>query len=193
MNLIRYCFAYGKSGKSYSEEKRLDRDELLVSGVDEGSAVFYFEHRNIFYKFENRFKHNKANVAQKIYLYESTDPLLPVAEIDNIFREKQPIATNLTGIKEKFNEVGIYSDIIDTLISPSNVRNFTDAINDEIVTIPDMIAKEVSTLYKGAEKILGSLEKLNAFIVIERENYQNAIDTMKAEFIAMSQMETGAA
>jgi molecular chaperone GrpE (heat shock protein) len=189
INLIRYCFVFGKSRKSYSEEKRLQQDELLLRGSRDGSAVFYFEHRNRLYKLEYNFKRRNEKVTQKVYFYESDVSSSSEEAVEREFDSAQPTATNVTKVKEKFNELGIYSDIIDTLISPSNIRNFTDAINNEMVTIPDMIAKQVSSLNKGAEKVLGNLEKLQALLVLEREGYQRRLDEMKAELAVASPIE----
>jgi len=189
INLVRYCFVFGKSRKNYSEEKRLQQDELLLRDSRDGSATFYFEHRNRVYKLEYNFRRSNEKVTQKVYFYESDISSSSEDEVEGEFDSALPTATNVTKVKEKFNDLGIYSDIIDTLISPSNIRNFTDAINNEMVTIPDMIAKQVSSLNKGAEKILGNLEKLQALLVIEKEGYQKRLDEMRADFAAVSSIE----
>jgi hypothetical protein len=189
VNLVRYCFVFGRSKKSYSEEKRLQQDELLLPRTKEGSAVFYFVHRNKFYKLEYNFRRNNRKVVQKVYLFETSIPDSFDDEIERWFATILPSAANITKVKEEFNEAGIYSDIIDTLISPSNIRNFTDAINNEMVTIPDMIAKRVSSLNKGAVKILGNLEKLQAVLVQEKENCQFKLNQMKSEFTVVSSLE----
>jgi hypothetical protein len=68
------------------------------------------------------------------------------------------------------------------LISPSNVRNFTEAINKELITIPDIIAKRISNLHNGAEKLLGNFQKLQGVLVQEKENYQGRLNELRNEF-----------
>jgi AAA domain len=189
INLIRYCFVFGKSRKNYTEEKRLQQNELLLKDSKDGCVAFYFEHRNRLYKLEYNFKRGNEKVTQKVRFYESDISTSSEDNVEKVFDRAQPTATNVTKVKEKFNELGIYSDIIDTLISPSNIRNFTDAINNEMVTIPDMIAKQVSSLNKGADKLLVSLGKLEALLVTEKESYQRKLDEMKAELASVSSIE----
>lgn len=189
INLIRYCFVFGKTRKNYTEEKKLQQEELLLSGSKDGNAIFFFEHRKKLYKLEYDFRRANLRITQKVFLYEVEGPYTSEEDIERRFGGFQPFATNVTKVKDRFNEVGIYSDIIDTLISPSNIRNFTDAINNEMVTIPDMIAKQVSNLNRGAERTLGNLGKLQALLVQEKEGYQSRLNEMRAEFTSASLFE----
>jgi hypothetical protein len=93
-------------------------------------------------------------------------------------------------VKEKLGEVEIYSDVIDVLISPSNVRNFSDAINDKLVTIPDIIAKRVSNINKGATRLVDSLQKLlQSVLVQEREVYTAKFFRLREQFGRLSSIE----
>ncbi len=184
INLIRYCFVSGKAGKKYAEEKRLNKDELLLGQSNDGKATFYFEHKSKLFKLEFQFRRTSNTVNQKIYLYEASGfPNLSKNAEDGLSNlEWMLMASNSSQLKEKFGELGIYSDVIDILISPSNVRNFTEAINNELVTIPDIIAKQISNLHKGSEKLIGNLQKLQGILVQEKETYQHRLGELKREF-----------
>ena len=190
INLIRYCFVFKKASRKYTEEKRLDRDELLITGPKEGRAVFHFDHRNRLYKLEYLFKKAVRNVSQKIQLYEAPTRLPVEGSVHASLKAIQwmLIASNANQLKEKFSELGIYSDVIDSLISPSNVKNFSDAINKELVTVPDIIATEISKVNKGAAKIGENLQKFTAVLVQEKEVYSNKLGRLKTDFAQKSSM-----
>ena len=185
INLIRYCFVSGKSGKKYKEENRLSKDELLLNQSKDGKATFYLEHKGKLFKLEYQFRRSYNTVNQRVHLYETSDLPSLSGNTEDILKDirwGEPIASNLTQLREKLVGLEIYSDMIDILISPSNVRNFTEAINKELVTIPDIIAKRISDLHNGAEKLLGNFQKLQGVLVQEKENYQGRLNELKNEF-----------
>jgi len=185
INLIRYCFVSGKSSKKYKEESRLNKDELLLNQSKDGKTAFYFEHKGKLFKTEYQFRRSYNTVSQKVRLYQASDlPSLSgnTEDILKSIRWGEPIASNLSQLREKLIDLQIYSDMIDILISPSNVRNFTEAINKELVTIPEIIAKRISDLHNGAEKLLGNFQKLQGVLVQEKENYQGRMNELRNEF-----------
>ena len=185
INLIRYCFVSRKTSKIYTEEKRLSKDELLLNQAKEGHASFYFHHRNSLYRLEYSFKRRAHATRQKVCLYEAkTFPQLNEKAVDSLRNlEWNLLASNASQLKEEFGEVGIYPDIIDVLISPSNVRNFSDAVNDKLVTIPDIIAKQISNVNKGATKLADNLQKLqHSVLVQEKESYAEKFTSLKGKF-----------
>jgi hypothetical protein len=173
INLIRYCFVLGKAGKKYTEQKRLDKNELLLDGVKDGSATFYFQHGTKLYRLEYLLRRSSRSVTQKIILSKplSTVQLGDRAEDAVKDAKWEKIAEGAKELKAKFTELEIYADVIDLLISPSNVRNFTDAINNELVTIPDIIARQVAQVNNGAAKLVSNLDKLQSVLVQEKEGY----------------------
>jgi hypothetical protein len=184
INLIRYCFVLGKAGKKYSEEKRLDKNELLLGGVSDGKATFYFEHGAKWYKLEYLFRRVSKSVTQKIALSKPSSPVVLGASPEDAVKhiEWEDIAQGSRELKDKFVELGIYSDVINLLISPSNVKNFTDAINNELVTIPDIIARQVSQVHNGAAKLVGNMEKLQSVLVQEKESYNAKFENLTKGF-----------
>ncbi len=190
INLIRYCFVFKKAPRKYTEVKRLDKNELLLTGPKDGQIIFYFHHRNSLYRLEYSFKKTARSVGQRIQLSEAPTPL-PVEKIVTASLKTLQwvaIASNANQLKEKFSELGIYSDVIDSLISPSNVRNFSDAINKELVTVPELIAKEISTLNRGVEKVGENLQKLSAVLVQEKEAYSDKFARLRTDLATKSSM-----
>jgi len=92
------------------------------------------------------------------------------------------IAEGARDLKTRFDELNIYSDVIDLLISPSNVRNFTDAINNELVTVPEIIARQVAQVNNGAAKLAGNVEKLQSVLVQEKEGYAAKFERLASGF-----------
>lgn len=184
INLIRYCLVLGKASKKYSEEKRLDKNEILAEGTKIGTCTFYFAHASKLYKLDYLFKRTSRSVSQKI-TFSGTAKKPQVGE-DTAAALKAADWTRMADgakeLKDKFKELQIYSDVIDLLISPSNVRNFTDAINSELVTVPEIIAKQVSQIHNGAEKLLGNMEKLNGILVQEKETYSNKLLSLAEDY-----------
>jgi DNA repair exonuclease SbcCD ATPase subunit len=184
VNLIRYCFVlHGRVGREYAEEKRLNRNELLLDGTGIGYATFYFEHRDQSFKLEYHFRRSSALVNQRIILCKA--PLLPKSECLEVALNNaiwSIIASNVNQLNEEFIEFGIYYDMINVLISPSNVRNFAQAVSGKLVPVPEIIAKEISALHSGAEKIIGNLEKMRAVTEQEKEKYQERIKSIEKEF-----------
>lgn len=184
INLIRYCFVLGKAGKKYTEQKRLNKDELLLDGVKDGHAIFYFEHGGKVYKLEYLFRRSSRSVTQKIALSKPLSAVQLDDHAEDPVRNAkwEKIAEGAKELTSRFAEFQIYSDVIDLLISPSNVRNFTDAINNELVTIPDIIAKQVAQVNNGAAKLAGNIEKLQGVLIQEKESYAAKFEALRLGF-----------
>jgi hypothetical protein len=184
INLIRYCFVLGKAGSRYTEQKRLNKDELLLSGVKDGYAVFYFEHKAKLYKLHYIFRRSSRSVTQKIILSKPLSAVQLDDSAEDAVRSAawERIAEGARELTNRFAELEIYSDVIDLLISPSNVRNFTDAINNQLVTVPDIIAKQVARVNNGATKLAGNIEKLQGVLVQEKENYTAKFEALASGF-----------
>ncbi len=188
INLIRFCFVFKKGGK-YTEEKRLDKDELLPSKSKDGKAVFYFGHKGKFYRLDYTFKRSGSTVGQKVQFYETQS--LPDGNQTREALAKANwtlAASNTTQLKERLVESEIYSEMIDVLISPSNVRNFSDAINKDLVTIPEIVAKQVSNVNKAATKLTENLQKLESTAVLEKETYSQKLEELKRQFHEQSSL-----
>jgi len=188
INLIRYCFVSRRSGKTYTEEKRLSKDELLLNQTKDGHASFSFEHKNRFYKLDYAFKRTSQ---AKVYLREANTFPQPTERTADQLRNLDwtLLASNVRQVRERFSDIGIYSDLIDVLISPSNVRSFSDAINDKLVTIPDIIAKQISNVNKGARKLADNLQKLQQSVLVqEKETYSGRFNGLRGEFGTQSSM-----
>ncbi len=189
INLIRFCFVFKKGGK-YTEEKRLDKDELLPGQSKDGKAVFYFGHKGKFYRLDYTFKRSGSAVGQKVQFYETQS--LPDGNQTREALAKANwtlAASNATQLKEKLLENEIYSDMIDVLISPSNVRNFSDAINKDLVTIPEIVAKQVSNVNKAAVKLTENFQKLESTAVREKETYSQKLEGLKHQFQGQSSLD----
>lgn len=184
VNLIRYCFVSGKGGRTYTEKKRLNLDEMLLDQTKDGKSTFYIEHKNKLYKLEYQFKRSSKKVTQKINFFEAFDNQFSNTKIEDTIKnlEWTSIASNASQLKEKFRELEIYSDVINILMSPSNVSSFTEAINDKLVTVPEIIAKQISNLNKGTEKLSKNFQKLENVLLQQKETYETRIENLRNEF-----------
>lgn len=177
VNAIRYAFIpKARQPRVYGEEKRVKRDELLI-GSQSGEMAVYFEQGKKFYRLEYSFKRGrsrKVRQIQAVYETESVDIPAGLGDtelkrlLDGLSWKRLDVAT-ITGLKEKLMEIKLYPEILDTLIAPSNVRNFSEAVSGRLVAIPKVLEKRISRLHKNAEKSIANLEKLCSILEIERE------------------------
>ena len=177
VNAIRYAFIpKARQPRVYGEEKRVNRDELLI-GSESGEMSVYFQQAKKFYRLEYSFTRGRSRkVRQKQVVYETEGVNIPTGLgdmelkklLDGLSWKRLDVAT-ITDLKEKLMEIKLYPEILDTLIAPSNVRNFSEAVSGRLVTIPKVLEKRISRLHKNAEKSIANLEKLRNILEIERE------------------------
>lgn len=188
INMLRYCLIpKWKQKKGYTEEKRLKKNEILLQKNSTGSAEIYFEQKGKFYKLRFYFSRKGKNVSQTQRLFESDVVELPIKDDERIqilrkLEWKDLGTSTIKLLKEKLIEIGIYPEILDVLISPSNVRNFSEAINGSVVRVPEIIATRISNMHANSRKYLNDLRKLHGVIVLEREELEKRIQALKKEF-----------
>jgi len=188
INVLRYCLIPKlKEKKGYVEEKRLRKDEILLERNSSGSVEIYFEQRNKLYKLYYSFSRKGKNVGQLQKIYESDELNLPAEDeervqvLKNLSWKDLGISTNKS-LKEKLVEIGIYPEVLDILISASNVRNFSEAINGSVVRVPEIVAAKISILHDNSAKYLENLKKLQGVIVLEKEEFERRSKELRTEF-----------
>jgi len=192
INMLRYCLIPKiKEKRGYSEEKRLKKDEILLEENSTGTVEIYFEQNAKLYKLYYFFSRGKRNVSQTQRLFESEFAPLPTDDSDKIkalekLNWKDLGITSSKALKEKLLELGIFPEVLDILISPSNVRNFSEAINGSVVRVPEIIAKRISNIHSNVEKYLNNLQKLHGIIVLEKDELENKIKELKNRFKEIS-------
>jgi len=188
INMLRYCLIPTLRGKrGYAEEKRLKKNEILLKRNTTGSVEIYFLQNSNFYKLYYYFSRKGKNVSQKQKLYESERVELPLEDerrikiLSNLDWKDSGISSSRS-LKEKFVDLGIYSEVLDILVSPSNVRNFSEAINGSVVRVPEIIAKRISNIHENSSKYLGYLKKLYGVIILEREELDKNTKELRNDF-----------
>jgi hypothetical protein len=192
INMLRYCLIPKmKEKRGYSEEKRLGKDEILLQENSSGTVEIYFEQKAKLYKLYYFFSRGKRNVSQVQRLFESELTSLPIDDLDRInvlekLNWKDLGITSSKALKEKLLELQVFPEILDILISPSNVRNFSEAINGSVVRIPEIIAKRISNIHTNVEKYLNNLQKLHEKIVVEESELEKKIKELENQFKEIS-------
>jgi DNA repair exonuclease SbcCD ATPase subunit len=192
INMLRYCLIPKmKEKRGYSEEKRLEKDEILLQENSSGTVEIYFEQNAKLYKLYYFFSRGKRNVSQVQRLFESELSPLPIDDLDrtNVLEKlnwKDLGITSSKALKEKLLELQVFPEILDILISPSNVRNFSEAINGSVVRIPEIIAKRISNIHTNVEKYLNNLQKLHEKIVVEESELEKKIKELENQFKEIS-------
>jgi len=192
INMLRYCLIPKlREKRGYAEEKRLRKNEILLKKNTTGSVEIYFQQNGNLYKEYYYFSRKGKNVGQTQKLFESKQVELPLEDEERIkvlsgLQWKDLEASSAKSFREKLVDIGIYPEVLDILISPSNVRNFSEAINGSVVRVPEIIAKRVSTMHENAGKYLDNLKKLYGVIVLEREELESRTKEMKNGFVEVS-------
>lgn len=192
INMLRYCLIPKiRERKGYSEERRLNKNEILLKENSSGTIEIYFEQNSKLYKLYYFFSRSKEKVRQAQRLLESKLVSLPIDDAERIkvleeMNWNDLRVTSSRALKEKLLELGIYPEILDILISPSNVRNFSEAINGSVVRVPEIIAKRITNIHDNAEKYLNNLEKLHDVLVLEKNNLELSISELKTQFKEVS-------
>ncbi|MDH5266215.1 MAG: AAA family ATPase [Candidatus Bathyarchaeota archaeon] len=188
INTLRYCLIpKWRRKRGYAEEKRLKKNEILLEKNSAGSVEIYFEQRGKLYKLRFYFSRKQKNVSQTQRIFESNTVKLSIEDDERIqtlkkLEWKDLGASTLKLLKEKLIGIGIYPEILDILISPSNVRNFSEAIDGSVVRVPEIIATRISKMNVNARKYSDNLKKLHGVIVLEREEFEKRIMGLRKEF-----------
>lgn len=199
VNALRYCLIPKdprKRKRTYSEEQRLTKDEMLLSPLKEGNITIYFAQGEKLYQLTYIFKRvSSGTVRQRQEMYEAKAVSFPKyddKELRNFLSRitwKRLDVYSVIEIANKMIEVGIYPEILDTLIAPSNVRNFSKTINKEIVTIPKVISQTISTIRDNIRKYLKNLETMNNVLVLERESCGNQLESLQKHLTKITPKE----
>jgi hypothetical protein len=156
INLLRYCLIPRlREKRGYAEEKRLNKDEILLEKNTFGTVEIFFEQANKLYRLHYSFSRKGKSVGQLQKISEHTKIELPTDDNEQfkVLKElnwKDMDTSSYRSLKEKFVEIGVYPEILDVLISASNVRNFSEAISGSVVRVPEMVAAKISTLHDNS-------------------------------------------
>jgi len=192
INVLRYCLIPKlREKKGYSEEKRLNKDEILLERNSTGTVEVFFEQRGKFYKLYYAFSRGSKNVRQIQRLYEAGKVDLPeedeekIRTLKNLPWKDLGASTSRT-LKEKLVELRIYPEVLDILISASNVRNFSEAINGSVVRVPEIIAAQISKMHENSGKYLENIKKLHGAVVLEKDECEKRLRELKGSFSDVS-------
>lgn len=178
VNLIRYLLIKPRGGKKYSESLPLRKEELLLE-KQEGSCSLYLSKGQRLYRISLLSRTGrKASASYTISYYtglSSCDSLPSLKWIQH----KEGKGTRMW---EDLGALGLYPDLLETLISPSNVKNFQDAISGDLVSIPEMVKKELSGIHAGAKNYLETLEGLEIVLFPEELEVLEKEANLKKEF-----------
>jgi hypothetical protein len=185
INALRYCMnpPLGRRGSDYAEDKLPKRQEMLVDPLDEGSVTIYFVQGEELFKLEYGFTRSGSGVNRReaLYITEGEPPTedIPTAlrRVDWGSRDE----TGVTAIKDTLEEKEVYPEILDVLIAPSNIANFSEAVSGEIIDVPELIEQEIerrrqrSEWYEERLTILkNECEKQDEQLSAELENLREA-------------------
>jgi energy-coupling factor transporter ATP-binding protein EcfA2 len=192
INMLRYCLIpKTREKKGYAEEKRLRKDEILLERNSSGNVEICFEQASKLYKLCYSFSRRGKYVGQLQRIYESDAVELPVEDDERSqtlkkLEWKDLEASSHRSLKEKLVEIGIYPEVLDILISASNVRNFSEAINGSVVRVPEIVAAKISNLHDNSAKYLDNLKKLYGVLVLEKEEFEKRIRELRTQFEVIS-------
>lgn len=199
VNALRYCLIprdRRKRKRIYSEEQRLTKEEMLLSPLKEGKATIYLAQGQKLYQLTYMFKRTPSGTVkqtQRMYEIEAVSvPKHEDKELKGFLEGLSWKKLDIYGVNEianKMIEIGIYPEILDTLIAPSNVKNFSKTINKEIVTIPKVISQTISTIRDNIRKYLKNLKTINNILILERELCKKQLDNLQTELTKISPTE----
>jgi hypothetical protein len=184
VNLLRYLLTKPKGGrKKYREDLRLSGGELLL-GENKGSCCLYLSQEKEVYKIllqaERRGK--KKTVIYSISSTSSGDSFPLTAEALAGMEWKVKEGGLGDKISEHLEELKFFPDLLETLISPSNVKNFEEAVSGDLISVPEMIQRELSQIHAGAENYLDTLAGLEIVLSSEKERVSKRMNELKTEF-----------
>lgn len=155
INTLRYCMnpPLGRRGSNYAEDKMPAKHEMLVEPLDEGSVTIYFVQDEDLFKLEYRFSRSgsRVNRSEALYITEGEPPAKNVPTALRSVDWGSRDVTGVTAIKEKLEEKKVYPEILDVLIAPSNIENFSEAVSGEIIDVPELIEQEVERRRQRSE------------------------------------------
>ncbi|MCW3986465.1 MAG: hypothetical protein NWE91_08700 [Candidatus Bathyarchaeota archaeon] len=187
INAFRYCIdpPLGRRKTRYSEDKKLGKDEILISPLNRGSAAFYFSQGNTLLKLRYDFRRKGKHISSKQFLYIKEEKL-PESGIEKFLEQidwGRPVTTSVKEIRSELEKRRIYPEILDILIAPSNVANFSRAMNKEVVSIPELIQKRIENIRSTAEKYGRHLSNLHDLGIRERELLNRRKQSLKEEIV----------
>ncbi|MEM2619319.1 MAG: hypothetical protein QW356_07580 [Candidatus Hadarchaeales archaeon] len=187
VNLIRFLLVKPRtSKKKYREDLHLKKGELLL-GPGIGSCDLYLSMGSKLYKISLAVtKGEKTNVKYSIF---STTKVGSghLSDLDWSMTEAVGSGDELW---DDLKRLGLFPDLLDALISPSNVKNFEDAISGELVSIPEMIREDLSKIHDGAENYLETLRGLDITLSAENDRILQAEAKFRNQF-ALHSKEVG--
>ena len=199
VNALRYCLIPKdprKRKRTYSEEQRLTREEILLSPLEEGWSTIYFLQDDKIYQLAYMFKRSPSGaVRQTQRMYETEAIPVPEYEDEDLRRFLEGLdwkrldVYSASEIASKTIEIGVYPEILDTLIAPSNVRNFSKTINNEIVTIPRVISQKISRIRDNVGRYLKNLETMNNILILEKESYDKQLGNLDKDLTKITPKE----
>jgi len=155
INALRYCLnpPLGRRPSDYAEGKLPSKDEMLVAPLDEGAVTLYFVAGGDLYKLLYEFRRTTTDIYrdEALYVTPGTPPTDNVASTLTAIDWGAPEATGVTAIKERLQADRISPELLDVLIAPSNVANFADAIGGELISVPELIQKQIEQRRQRAQ------------------------------------------
>lgn len=185
INMTRYLLVpVPAKGRRYSEEKRLTRDELLIEGST-GRCDLYFSQMNKLYRISLEVGKKGEGVKETLRFFEHLGAEVSAGGVNGL-EWKETDVNSPRRLKEKLEEIGCHPDLIDTLISPSNVRNFADAISGELVSIPAMVQREIQGIHDGSLAYIRNIVDFEASLSAKREETSGWEEQARREFTQLA-------
>lgn len=155
INALRYCLnpPLGRRGSDYAEDKLPAKQEMLVDPLDKDSVTIYFVQGEELFKLEYRFTRSASGVNRHEALY-ITEGEPPTEDVPTALRSVDWGSRDVTGvtkIKDKLEEKEVYPEILDVLIAPSNIANFSEAVSGDIIDVPELIEQEIERRRQRSE------------------------------------------
>ncbi|MDH5439246.1 MAG: AAA family ATPase [Candidatus Bathyarchaeota archaeon] len=199
VNAIRYCLIPKdprSRKRTYSEEQRLTREEILLSPLEEGSLTIYFLQDDKIFQLAYMFKRSPSGaVRQTQRMYETEAISIPEYEDEELKRFLERLdwkrldVYSASEIASTMIEIKVYPEILDTLIAPSNVRNFSKTINNEIVTIPRVMSQKISRIRDNVGRYLKNLQTMNNILILEKESYDKQLANLQRDLTKITPKE----
>jgi DNA repair exonuclease SbcCD ATPase subunit len=187
INALRYCMnpPLGRRGSDYAEDKLPAKQEMLVDPLDEGSVTIYFVQGEELFKLEYRFTRSGSEVNRHEALY-ITEGEPPTEDISTTLRRVDWGSRNETGvtaIKDTLEEKEVYTEILDVLIAPSNIANFSEAVSGEIIDVPELIEEEIERRRKRSEWYEQRLTMLKNGCEKQDEQLSEELENLREAFL----------
>jgi hypothetical protein len=187
INALRYCMnpPLGRRGSDYAEDKLPAKQEMLVDPLDEGSVTIYFVQGQELFKLEYRFTRSGSGVNRHEALY-ITEGEPPTEDISTTLRRGDwgsRDETGVTAIKDTLEEKEVYTEILNVLIAPSNIANFSEAVSGEIIDVPELIEQEIERRRKRSEWYQQRLTMLKNGCEKQDEQLSEELENLRKAFL----------